>query len=90
MLSQRLSRNLTLKNWPMNNKLDLESLFSVQGKIALVTGGSRGIGYMCAEALVQNGARVYIVSRNAKELNEAARNLNLIQPASTIAIPADL
>jgi len=45
--------------------LKIDNLFSVAGKIAIVSGGSRGIGFMIAQALVENGAKVYITSRKA-------------------------
>ena len=42
-----------------------DQLFDISGRVALVTGGSRGIGLMIARGYVAAGARVYIVSRNA-------------------------
>src|SRR4029453_16434675 len=41
----------------------MDDLFSVAGKTAVVTGGSRGIGLMIARGLVEGGARVYVSSR---------------------------
>jgi 5,10-methylene-tetrahydrofolate dehydrogenase/methenyl tetrahydrofolate cyclohydrolase len=45
--------------------LEASELFSVKGQVALVTGGSRGIGRMIAAGLAANGAKVYISSRKA-------------------------
>jgi NAD(P)-dependent dehydrogenase (short-subunit alcohol dehydrogenase family) len=53
--------------------MHIENLFSVDGKVALVTGGSRGIGYMIADGLIRNGVRVYITSRKAKDCDLAAQ-----------------
>ena len=47
----------------------------LEGRIALVTGGSKGIGYACARLLAQEGARVAIVSRGAENLRTAASAL---------------
>jgi NAD(P)-dependent dehydrogenase (short-subunit alcohol dehydrogenase family) len=47
--------------------MKIEKLFSVAGKVAVVTGGSRGIGEMIARALIENGARVIITSRKNAE-----------------------
>ncbi len=54
----------------------LTELFDVSGKTALVTGGSRGIGFMIARGLAQAGARVLIASRDQAELGAAAERLS--------------
>ena len=51
------------------------SLFSLRGKTALITGGSRGLGLQIAEVLGSHGARVLISSRKAAELETAAAHL---------------
>ncbi len=66
----------------------MTDLFSITGKTALVTGGSRGIGLMIARGYVQAGARVYISSRKAEVCMAAAAELSNI--GSCIALPADL
>lgn len=52
--------------------IDASSLFSVEGRVALVTGGSAGIGRMIAEGLAAAGARVYICARNAEKVAAVA------------------
>jgi NAD(P)-dependent dehydrogenase (short-subunit alcohol dehydrogenase family) len=54
----------------------MTDLFSLAGKTALVTGGSRGIGFMISQGLLQAGARVIISSRKQQELDEAQRALS--------------
>lgn len=68
--------------------MELDTLFSVRGKVAVVTGGSRGIGLMVAEALVRGGAEVVISSRKAEVCDEVARRLSEI--GTCVSIPADL
>jgi NAD(P)-dependent dehydrogenase (short-subunit alcohol dehydrogenase family) len=65
----------------------MKDLFSVAGKTALVTGGSRGIGLMIARGLVEAGARVYISSRKADVCERVAAELS--EFGECIAIPAD-
>ncbi|MDR2727299.1 MAG: glucose 1-dehydrogenase [Deltaproteobacteria bacterium] len=57
----------------------------LQGKTALVTGGSRGIGQAIAQALYDQGARVYITSRNQDELEKTAAGINA--KGSGLALP---
>jgi NAD(P)-dependent dehydrogenase (short-subunit alcohol dehydrogenase family) len=66
----------------------IESLFSVEGKVAVVTGGSSGIGEMIARGYTESGARVYICSRKADVCAEVAAELSKV--GTCIALPADL
>jgi len=72
--------------------LDLKSLFGLSGKVAVVTGGSRGIGYMIAAGLVANGVKVYITARKAAQCDAAAAELSQAEPGhgECISIPADM
>jgi NAD(P)-dependent dehydrogenase (short-subunit alcohol dehydrogenase family) len=56
--------------------LRIASLFDVAGRVVVITGGSRGIGYMIADSFVQNGARVYITARKREACEEAAAKLS--------------
>ena len=66
----------------------MKDLFSVEGKVALVTGGSRGIGLMIARGFVEAGAKVYISARKADACEAAAAELS--KNGECIALPADL
>lgn len=66
----------------------MKNLFDISGKIAVVTGGSRGIGAMIAEGFMHAGVKVYICSRKADVCLETAERLSKI--GECIGIPADL
>jgi NAD(P)-dependent dehydrogenase (short-subunit alcohol dehydrogenase family) len=68
--------------------MDIQELFGVEGKVAIVTGGSRGIGAMIARGLVTNGVRTYITARKAEACDAMAAEL--AQIGECISIPADL
>jgi NAD(P)-dependent dehydrogenase (short-subunit alcohol dehydrogenase family) len=66
----------------------MQELFSVRNKVALVTGGSRGIGRMIAEGFVRGGARVYISARKAEACEATAAELSKV--GTCVSLPADL
>ena len=66
----------------------ISSLFSVRGKVAVVTGGSRGIGAMIASGLVRAGCRVYITARKQAECDARAAELSGF--GECVSVPANL
>lgn len=66
----------------------IDELFSVAGKVAVVTGGSRGIGRMIATGYVENGIRTYITARKAEACRSTAEEL--AEFGQCVALPADL
>lgn len=63
----------------------MRDLFSLEGKTALVTGGSTGIGAMIAEGLISFGAKVYLVARREEVLKKKQQELAKIGPCECIA-----
>lgn len=66
------------------------SLFSVEGKTVIVTGGSRGIGRMIAQGFVDGGARVYIAARKTAEVEKTAAELGCVPVTSDLSTPAGI
>jgi len=66
----------------------MTELFTIAGKVALVTGGSRGIGLMIASGYVEAGAKVYISSRKAEVCDAVAAELS--ERGECFSLPADL
>ena len=63
---------------------------TLKGKTALVTGGSKGIGYGIAESLIKEGMNVAVTSRSKEAIDEAAGRLNKLGPGKAIGIAADV
>eukprot|EP00505_MAST-04D_sp_SCG-Rhode-Island_P000619 Stramenopile-MAST_4_protein_619 len=73
---------------PDQNEIGVTSLFSLRGKVSVITGGGSGIGAMIAAGYVANGARVYIVSR--KDCSPFAAQLSHKYEGECISIQGDL
>jgi NAD(P)-dependent dehydrogenase (short-subunit alcohol dehydrogenase family) len=69
--------------------MDTRQLFSLDGRTALITGGSRGIGKMIAEGFIAQGARVYISSRKAQACDETAAALSK-GGGTCVSLPMDV
>ncbi|SDI27758.1 SDR family oxidoreductase [Variovorax sp. OV700] len=68
--------------------MDTTQLFSLKGRSALITGGSRGIGRMIAEGFLAQGARVYISARKAEACDQTAKELSAF--GHCVSLPADV
>ncbi len=68
--------------------MDTTTLFSLKGRTALITGGSRGIGRMIAEGYLAQGARVYISARKAAACDQTAKELSAF--GNCVSLPADV
>ena len=67
-----------------------KDMFSLEGRVALVTGGSRGIGRMIAEGFIQQGAKDYISARKAGPCDATAEELTKSTGKECISIPIDV
>jgi len=65
-------------------------LFDLTGKVAVITGSSRGIGRAIAERMAEQGAKVVISSRKAGPCEEVANLINEKSPGHAIAVPANI
>ena len=72
-----------------NEELKASNLFHVSNLSAVVTGGGTGIGLMITQALVSNGAKVYITGRREEALNKVLEQYNT-GPGKIITLPGDI
>ena len=68
----------------------MQDLFSVKGKTALVTGGSRGIGEMIAAGFISSGVKVYISSRKSEVCDATADRLSRDFGGECVSLPASI
>ena len=66
------------------------SLFDLSGKVAIITGSSRGIGRAIAEAMADQGGKVVISSRKAEACQDVADSINAKHPGAAIVVPASI
>src|SRR5215475_2209810 len=78
-----------MRSLEVSMRAHFDNLFSIKGKVALVTGGSRGIGEMIAAGFAAHGATVYISSRKADACEATAKRLRDATGAKCVALPGD-
>ena len=74
----------------MNKKINGIKLFDLTGKTAIITGGSKGLGFAMAEGLASAGANVMLVNRNKAEGQGAAAKIQEVYGTKAIAFAADI
>ncbi|MCS5655032.1 MAG: SDR family oxidoreductase [Dehalococcoidia bacterium] len=62
----------------------------LKGRVAIIGGGSKGLGRACADSLAQEGADLVICSRNSQELGQAAGEISKASGVEVLAVPGDL
>src|SRR3972149_4934085 len=77
------SHIISLKSYKLLNLL--KKTLKLSGKVAIVTGGSKGIGFATAKIFAENGANVVITAKDSKRLEDAISQLS-----NTIGIAADI
>lgn len=70
--------------------MDAQSLFNLNGAVAVVTGGGTGIGLICARTLAANGAKVYITGRREQMLKDAVQAHGQGLRGSIVPVPTDI
>lgn len=73
-----------------NHDFKLANLFTVGGRVAVISGGGSGIGLMCTQALAVNGAKVYIIGRTLEKLQTVAETYGKDVPGSIHPIQGDI
>src|SRR5215472_14806620 len=84
------SASFEARSAPLPYPTVMNSLFDLSGKVALVTGGSKGLGKSMARAFAQAGADIFVCSRNEGELRSAAAEISAGLPRRVEWLRADL